>query len=163
MLLAINKLSQSLLNGTKKIALAAALLLTVGITSSFATSGDSGNEAVNASFRRDFKKAEIISTEEGKIYTKITFKLNDMVLFAFYNENGQLLAVSRNIRSNQLPIQLLMSVKKDYANYWISDLFELTADGNSNYYITLENANTRVTLRSYDSGAWEVYDRKAKL
>ena len=163
MSLAINQISQSLISGTKKIALAAAMLLTIGIASSFANTSDSGNDVVTASFHKDFKKAEVLSTQEGKTYTKITFKLNDMVLFAFYNEDGQLLAVSRNIKSSQLPIQLLMEVKKDYGNYWISDLFELTADGNSNYYITLENADTRLTLRSYDSGSWEVYDRKAKL
>lgn len=165
MLLAINQLSQSLIQGTKKITVAAALLLTVGITSSFAnpTGGDSGNDAATASFHKDFKKVEVLETQVGKTFVKFTFKMNDMVLFAFYNDNGQLLAVSRNIRSSQLPIQLLIQVKKDYADYWISDLFELTTEGNTNYYITLENANTSVTLRSYDSGSWEVYDRKAKL
>ena len=162
MLRSINQLSQSLTSGTKKIVLAAAMLLTIGINSSFAAPTDGGNDAVTASFHKDFKKAQVLETQTGKNYIKFTFKLNDMVLFAFYNEDGQLLAVSRNIKSNQLPIQLLMDVRKDYANYWISDLFELTIDGNSNYYITLENADSRITLRSYDSNDWEVY-KKAKL
>ena len=163
MSLAINQLSQTLTNGSKKIALAAAMLLTIGIASSFANPTDGGNDAATASFHKDFKKAEVMEKKTGKTYTRFTFKLNDMILFAFYDENGQLLAVTRNIKSSQLPIQLLMQVKKDYGNYWITDLFEFTGDGNSNYYITMENADSRITLRSYDSGAWQVYDRKAKL
>ena len=162
MSLAINQISQALLNGTKKIALAVAMLLTVGIASSFANPKDGGNDAATASFHKDFKKAEVMEKKTGKTYTRFTFKLNEMILFAFYDENGQLLAVTRNIKSNQLPIQLQMQVKKDYGNYWISDLFEYTGDGNTNYYITLENADSSITLRSYDSGTWEVYNRKAK-
>jgi hypothetical protein len=99
--------------------------------------------------------------EAGKNFTKFTFKLNDVVLSAFYNENGQLLAITRNIQSNQLPLQLLMQVKKDYGNYWISDLFEYSGDGSSNYYITLETADSRVILRS-NGTEWEVYDKKVK-
>jgi len=159
MSLAINTLSQTLLNGSKKIAFVAAMILTVGVSSSFAHTND---DDVKASFRKDFKKAEIMTTETGKSFTKLTFKMNDVIMYAFYSENGQLLAVTRNIRSNQLPIQLLLDVKKDYSEYWISDLFELTGEGASNYYITLENADTRVTLRSVGSDSWEVYERKAK-
>lgn len=161
MSLAITKLSQTLINGSKKIALATALLLTVGISSSFATPNDGGNDAATASFRKDFKKAEVMQKETGKNFTKFTFKLNDVVLSAFYNENGQLLAITRNIQCNQLPLQLLIQVKKDYANYWISDLFEYTADGTSSYYITLETADSRVILRSNGTD-WDVYDKKAK-
>ena len=79
----INQLSQTLLNGSKKIAFAIAILLTVGVSSSFATPTEGRNDAIDASFRKDFKKAELLSTEVRKDYTKLTFKMNDMVLFAF--------------------------------------------------------------------------------
>ncbi|HEX3933860.1 MAG TPA: hypothetical protein VHW43_04220 [Puia sp.] len=161
MSLAITKLSQTLINGSKKIALATALFLTVGISSSFATPTEGDNDVATASFHKDFKKAEVMQKEAGKNFTKFTFKLNDVVLFAFYNENGQLLAITRNIQSNQLPVQLLIDLKKNYANYWISDLFEYTGDDTSSYYITLENCDNRVILRS-NGIYWEVYDKKAK-
>jgi hypothetical protein len=161
MSLANTNLSQTIINGSKKIVLAAALLLTVGVTSSFATPVDGGNDAVTISFRKDFKKAEVIQKEVGKNFTKITFRLNNMVMFAFYNEDGTLLAITRNIQSNQLPLQLLMDLKQNYANYWICDLFEYSGDGNTTYYVTLENADSRVILRS-NSTDWEVYDKQAK-
>ena len=145
-----------------KIALTAALVLTMAGTSFANTTNDDHNAAVAASFHKDFKKAELLTSETGKNYTKLTFKMNDMVLFAFYSEEGQLLAVTRNIKSNQLPIKLLLQIKQDYANYWISELFEFNADGTNAYYITLENADTSVTLRSSGSDAWDVYTKKAK-
>src|SRR6185437_2541283 len=106
MSLAINQLSQSLLRRAKTVTLTAALLLSVGITSSFATPDkDGGNHAVTVSFHKDFKHAELLETTVSKNFTKVTFRINDMIMFAYYSDNGQLLAVSRNITSNQLPIQ----------------------------------------------------------
>jgi hypothetical protein len=157
----INQLSNTLVKGSKIFAFAAAMLLTVGISSSFATP-NGGDDAVTSSFRKDFKKAELLSYETSKAYTKLTFKMNDMVMFAYYNTDGQLIAVIRNIKSNQLPIRLLLKVKQNYADFWVSDLFEMNADGSSCYYITLEDANTTVTLRSADASDWEVYSRKTK-
>jgi len=137
-----------------------AMLLTA--SSTFATPTDDSNEAVKVAFHKDFKKAQLTATEVKATFTKLTFKLNGVVMYAFYSDNGQLLAVTRNITSNQLPIQLLLEVKKNYADYWISDLFELTGDGASNYYITLENADQRVTLRSNGSDSWETYEKRSK-
>ncbi|HEV9037754.1 MAG TPA: hypothetical protein VGQ51_14060 [Puia sp.] len=158
----INQLSHTLLKGSKIAAFIAALLLTVGISSSFATPNNDRTDAVTASFRKDFKKAELLATESGKNFTKLTFKMNDVVLFAFYSGDGNLLAVVRNIKLSQLPIQLMLKVKQDYSDYWISDLFELDADGSTNYYITLENANSTITLRSADTTTWETYSKKTK-
>ena len=137
-----------------------AMLLTA--SSTFATPTDDSNETVKVAFHKDFKKAELTATEIKATYTKLTFKLNGVVMYAFYSDNGQLLAVTRNITSNQLPIQLLLEVKKNYSEYWISDLFELTGDGASNYYITLENADNSVTLRSNGTDSWDVYNKKSK-
>ena len=156
-----NSLRQTLLNSSKKLAIAVALLLTVGITSSFATPTDK-TDVIKASFRKDFKKAELMGIEAGDSYNKLTFKMNDMVLYAFYTDNGELLAVTRNIRSTQLPIQLLLDLKRDYANYWITDLFEFNGDGTNSYYVTLENADTSITLRANSSENWQLYSRKNK-
>jgi len=144
-----------------KIALSIALLLTIGVMSSFATPNDK-SDLIKASFQKDFQKAEIIGLETTNSYNKLTFKMNDMVLYAFYSDNGDLLAVTRNIRSTQLPIQLLLDLKRDYPNYWISDLFEFNGDGINSYYVTLENADTAVTLRANGSENWQFYSKRSK-
>jgi hypothetical protein len=98
-----------------------------------------------------------MSMEVKKEYFKVTFKLNNMVLFAFYSGNGELLAVVRNILSTQLPIQLLMDLKETYSKYWITDLFEINSDNQTTYYVTLQNADGRVSLRSGNAATWEAY------
>jgi hypothetical protein len=144
-----------------QFALTAALILTVGISSSFATpTGDLDN--INASFHKDFRQAELLATNVTVNYTKLTFKMNGMVLFAFYSGDGKLMAVTHNIVSTQLPLQLLMDLRRNYADYWISDLFECDADGSTTYFMTIENANSKVTLRSND-GNWETYTKSTKI
>ncbi|HEY4065213.1 MAG TPA: hypothetical protein VGM30_25105 [Puia sp.] len=163
MLHTTNTLRQTIINGSKKITFIIALFLTVGISSSFATPNDDLKDVVKTSFRKDFKKAELMSYEVSKQYTKLTLKLNDVVLFAFYADNGDLLAVSRNIRTNQLPIQLLLELKKNYnSDYWVTDLFEINSDGQHSYYVTMENENTKTTLRSSGSNSWETYEKTIK-
>ena len=143
-----------------QIALTAALLLTLGISTSFAANTDNGG--VTASFRKDFKQAELLSTDAGKDYTKITFKINGAILSAFYNENGELLAVTHNILPTDSPINLLMQIKRDHADCWITDCFEFDANGSASYFITLENADTKLTLHS-NGPDWETYNRIIKI
>jgi hypothetical protein len=152
----------------KTIAFVIALFLTLGVSSSFATttsnfatttSNNEENQVILASFHKDFRTGELMGIEAKKDYTKVTFKLNNLVLFAFYSENGDLIAVVRNILSSQLPIQLLMDLKQNHSNCWITDLFEIDSDGQTNYYVTLENGDTQTTLRSTSSNNWETYRR----
>lgn len=155
-------LRQALVNGTKKFAFVAALLLTVGIGSSFAAPVDNTNDVVIASFHKEFRSADVLQVENKKDYTKVTFKMNSLVMFAYYSENGELIAVVRNILSSQLPIRLLMDLKQNHSDAWISDLFEIDSNGQTVYYVTLENCDTRLTLRSGNSNSWEKYQKEIK-
>ena len=71
-------------------------------------------------------------------------------------------AVVRNIVSDQLPISLLTSLKRDYTGFWISELFEVAADEQTNYYVTLENADKKIVLRSRGIDSWDVYSKSRK-
>jgi hypothetical protein len=146
-------------NFMKRITVLAALLLTLCTTYSFATPATNGG--VTTSFSRDFQNAQIVSTQDYNSFTKVTFKMNDVVMFAFYNTNGELLAVTRNIVSSQLPVNLLTNLKKHYGDKWITDLFEFSGNEQNCYYISLENADSKTTLRSSGS-EWEVYSSTKK-
>jgi len=109
----------------KTAAVVMACVFTLSTTYSFAasTSGNDENKEVKASFQRDFQNAHLMSAEVKDNFTKVTFTLNDQVMTAFYAADGSLLGVTRNIVSSQLPVSLLMSFKKHYNEYWITDLF----------------------------------------
>ncbi len=152
---------QNLLNVTKKAALTLALFLTLGATYSFARPVDGVNGEIKSAFTRNFQHAELMNTEVRKAFTKLTFKMDGQIMSAFYSETGDLLAVTHNIVSTQLPVGLQTSLKNDYKGYWITELFEFTGDDQNCHYVSLENADSSVTLRS-NGDSWEVYSSEKK-
>lgn len=126
--------------------------------SSFAHTGEI-NENILRSFNNQFAGAQDVNWEEGKSISKVTFRLNGQVMFAYYREQGELVAVTRNIISGQLPITLLADLKKNYQDFWITDLFEISADDNTNYYITLQSADQMLVLKSSGMQGWQMFKK----
>ncbi|MDO6433244.1 hypothetical protein Q4E93_21720 [Flavitalea sp. BT771] len=149
-------MKQTIVNVSKKAAVMMTLLLVLGTSYSFAKPVDSADGDIRVSFNKSFRGAQLMSTEAHAAFTKVMFKMNDVVMFAFYSKRGDLLAVTRNITSSQLPLGLLLSLKGDYKDYWITELFEFTGNEDSCYYVSLESADAKVTLRS-NGDSWEVY------
>lgn len=147
----------------KKIFLALGIVMMMGI-SAFAT-GDDGavSQQARNSFKKDFTAASNVRWEQKDRYVKATFCLNNQVLYAYYNNNGELQAIVRNIISDQLPISLLTNLRRDYSDYWISDLFEISADGQTFYYVTVENSDKKIVLKSEDTSGWDVFSKEKKV
>ncbi len=146
----------------KKTILALAVMMITGLTSAFANvSGDVNQRAV-ASFSKDFINAKNVSWQQEKNFAKATFSLNNRVMFAYYDQSGELLAVIRNILSDQLPVELLMELKKKSNNYWVTELFEVATGDQTNYYVTLENGDEKVVLKSDGFDQWSVYSKEKK-
>lgn len=147
----------------KKSILTWALIVMVGVSTSFAHGIEGVSEKVMNSFKKEFANAKDVQWESTKDFAKATFSLHGQVMFAFYNSEGNQLAVTRNIVASQLPLTLLAEVKKSYGEFWISDLFEMSSNDQTSYYITLENGDQKVVLKSEDSRNWEVYNKVKKV
>ena len=145
----------------KKILVILTLVLTV--STSFAGTGEEAvsKKAINA-FKTEFTGATDAAWTAGTNYYKVAFTLNDEKLFAFYNTDGEFVAVTRYISSFQLPLYLQTSLKKSYNNYWITDLFEVANNDDTNYYVTLETADAKIILRSSDGRFWTTYQKSKK-
>jgi len=148
---------------SKKSILSIAAVLLMGL-SVFAAKNDERdiNQSVVKSFHSEFTNAKNIKWEQKTGYVKVEFTLNEQVLFAYYDNEGKLTAIVRNIVSDQLPISLLTSLKKEYTGYWISELFELASDDQTTYYVTLESADKKIVLRSNGVDSWDVYSKTRK-
>ncbi|MBS1917331.1 MAG: hypothetical protein JST87_13720 [Bacteroidetes bacterium] len=147
----------------KKRILICAMLLVATISFSFAKTTDGINDKVATSFKKDFANAQDTRWENGSDFIRATFSLNDEIVQAYYTQDGDLMAVTRNILSDKLPITQLLSLKKNYSNYWISDLFEMYSNGETAYYITIENADQKIVLKSDSGNGWNVYSKETKL
>ena len=146
----------------KKIFLSLAAVALMGI-SAFANGNDEiVSQKTLAAFKSDFSNATHTTWEQKDGFIKATFSFNGQVLFAYYDNDGQLKAVVRNIVSDKLPLNLLTSLKNDYSDYWITDLFEISADNETTYYVTVENAGKKVVLKSDGSAYWNVFSKEKK-
>lgn len=146
----------------KKSLIVAAITLVSAFGFSYANDNPNISKTVQQAFSQDFKSATNVQWVRTKAFDKATFSLNSQVLFAYYDPNGFLLAVSRNITSENLPVGLQAEIKSHYAAYWISDLFENAHHHETTYYITLENADRKLVLKSEDTGHWSVYQQLDK-
>lgn len=113
---------------------------------------------VQESFTRHFAQASAISWEETTAWYKASFQMNGQYLTAYFNPNGRPIAVSRNLTTHQLPLNLQGHLQDYMRQYWVSDLFELVTGPESQYYITLENADETLILVN-DGGSWTTYKR----
>lgn len=142
------------------------LLITIlSLCSTLLLSAQSANDmkvsaAVLSSFQTSFKNASQVEWKETNQVFKVNFELNGQHASAFYDADGNLIAVTRNISALQLPMPLMADLKENYEAYWISDLFELADDNGISYYVTLENNESKITLNSAGF-EWVVY-KKAK-
>ena len=142
------------------------LLLSIVLVSftafSFAADAPAVSKNVMSSFNKQFSNARDIKWESQADFVKAQFTMNEMVLFAYFNKNGDLIAVTRFISPNQLPLELLSSLKKQHTGYWISDLFEIQSENGTSYYATLENADQIVVLKSEGISGWNTFQKEKK-
>ena len=120
------------------------------------------NSRVLKAFQSEFTNAREVVWTHGTDYYRAAFVYNERHIFAYFDEEGGLLGVTRYVRSMDLPVTLQTQLKKQYDTYWITDLFEISQPDNAAYYITLEDADHRLVLRSQNGGAWQVYQKSRK-
>jgi len=136
-------------------------VLTIGTSFAFTGEEAINKQALNA-FKKEFAGATDAAWTVGTNFYKVEFSLNEQKLFAYYNTQGEFLAVTRNISSLQLPLALQTSLKKCYNSYWISDLFEVSNTDGTRYYVTLETADSKIVLKSADGSDWSIYQKSKK-
>jgi hypothetical protein len=140
------------------------LMFTLICSYIFAEDNDKGiSERAKASFRHEFVNAESVQWDDFGLFVRARFRMYDQVLSAYFYPEGDLLAVTRNISSDQLPIHLLTILKDQYRRYWITDLFEIYANGETSYCITLNDGNREKVLKADAGGNWERYRAKEGL
>jgi hypothetical protein len=146
----------------KKSILIWAVLLLTTTSFSFANHADEINKSVKTSFKRDFGSPDMVKWESQKEFLVATFSLNGKITYAYYSKSGNLIAVTRNILSTQLPIRQILSLDKNYKGYWITDLFEIDANQETSYFISLENADYKLVLKSDAFEGWSEYKKEKK-
>ncbi len=143
-----------------KIVLTAIVMLFAG--SAFASEPENVSPKVKAAFESDFSKASKISWEKTSDFYFASFTLNDVRIDAAYNEDGELLGTARVISAEQMPLSVSLAIAEKYAGYRVEKTaIELTYEGQTRYYISVENEHQIVKLKCFSNADVEV-ERKIK-
>lgn len=145
----------------KRFFIIATLIGSSFFTSSYANETKATPAAVQ-SFQNGFSGAVEVGWEQVGILFKASFVLDGQHQAAFYNSDGELVAVTQNVAASTLPKGLRASLKQALGSRWVSNLFVVSVDGDDTYYATIENADTTVMLKSAGAKKWIVYQKTDK-
>jgi hypothetical protein len=148
----------------KKITIVTVLCLAVGL-SSFSSPSNIENKITQKAANTltgMFAGAEELNWSNTDTYLKATFILNEKVMFAYFNQSGEFIGISRNMLSSTLPINLQIQLKMSYSNGWITELYEFAGVDSTDYFATIETAGQKIFLKSSGSNNWSVYKKVKK-
>ena len=136
------------------------ILIIVFITSFnslFANMDENINSSVRKSFQQEFSSAQNIEWTIVGSLSKATFKFNGQEWYAFYSPAGERVALGRNIHVSFLPFNLTNEVSKSFKGFWITSAFEISDDNGSTYFVTIESADQKMTLKSIGTSQWTIF------
>jgi hypothetical protein len=142
----------------KKIIITLAVI--ISSFSAFAT--EEVNSIVLRAFTKEFAGVKGVHWTSINGYYKAAFIFNDQHVTAFYQTDGKLLKLSKNISSLDIPVSLQVKLKNNYGDYWISNLLEIANKEGTSYYITLEKADFKLVLKSVDFARWVPFKKIVK-
>lgn len=147
----------------KKLQTVLAATLLLFATSAFAAGGpEKVSPKVKAEFEKSFTRASNVSWEKSDDIYFANFELDAKEVSAAYNETGELLGISRVIATTQLPLNITMAVTGKYQGYNVATtVTEMTYEGQTSYFVTVENDKQVLKLKCTATGEISV-DRKNK-
>ena len=145
----------------KKVIIALGLMaITFGSTA--IASDKEIDKTVQQAFNKEFAGAADVLWHANDQYVQVEFTYNSMRLVAYYNNDGETLAVVRNIYFSSLPLALQMDLRKIVKGYWITKICEVTTHDGTKYRVTLNSADKTVELSSDGNSGWEIIKREVK-
>jgi hypothetical protein len=117
---------------------------------------DAPTAIVTESFSQTFQSASEVKWSTVNGMYKAEFTYNARIVAAYYDVDGTLIATTRNLSALDLPLSLQKSLKKEAEGAWISELFEVSEESGTAYYVTLETADRKIVLKS-GSASWSSY------
>ena len=129
----------------------------------FALNGDNVSAKVAAAFKNDFSHASKVKWEKKSDFYFVSFELNNTHVDAAYNEAGERVGTSRKIKWEQLPLALSLEISKNYDDFSTPEqVTELIFEGQTTYYLSVENDRQIVNLKCYSNGDMEVESKTKK-
>jgi hypothetical protein len=110
------------------------------------------------SFHTAFMNAKNVQWQQVDQLYKASFHVDGQEFSAFFDSEGALVAASRYITTQQLPLVLQISLKKHLSSATLVELFEINKEGSTDYYVTIEKHGKQRVLKS-ETTTWVAYKK----
>jgi hypothetical protein len=111
------------------------------------------NEKLLYSFNRAFPLAENVKwSEDGKGYF-VSFTQFGILSKVIYDREGNFIYALRYYKEENLPVSILLTVRKRFADKKISGITELSTEDNITYHLRLEDAKSWYGVEVTTSGS----------
>lgn len=121
------------------------------------------NNRINSTFNDSFTGATDVKwyTDDNKTFTA-KFTMSNTRVTAFFKDDGTLLATSRYLQAEQLPLKVTSKLNKKYPGTSIYCVVEYASTDNVVYFITLESSDTWTVIKTDADANMKVYSRLKK-
>lgn len=137
----------------KRIILSAAMILTIGTIVAFANEEPASESKVQETFKKEFSGAQHVKWQKEGVYTKATFVLGGTSAVALFDSDGELLGSMRDLLYNQLPLSVITSLEKRFANPTTIEIREIINAEGTRYRITLEGNDKTYKVSVFPDGS----------
>ena len=111
------------------------------------------NSLVSNAFKQKFSKAENVNWSKIENFYFASFQFKQTDLTVAYGDNGEFIAVSRNVSLEQIPFAIADAINEKYKDYVIpSHVTEIAFLGETSYYLTVEGKTSYRQLKCYSNG-----------
>jgi hypothetical protein len=143
----------------KKFIIAAITVITLA-TSAFAADT---NDKTLSLFKAAYPGAEKVHYKALGELVSISFVLDNTTMQAFYNADGEQVAVSRVIDYKNLPLRAVTTLQNKFNDYTATEVIEMdhSTEGTS-YFVSLVNNSQKVVVKVSVSGEVSVFKKSAK-
>ena len=145
----------------KKLFFTALIAVSVSI-SAFAQDVNQIDRKVVNNFEASYGGASNVEWISKENFTVASFIQNEHKVEVFYTADGDFVATTSYVGMEELPSFAKKSVIKKYADYTVTEAFKFKADGETSYFISVENEKENVVLKVKD-GSVAVYSKRSKM
>ncbi len=149
----------------KKLTMILSAAVLLFSASAFATAGveTTVNTKVKTAFQKDFSNAANVSWEKTSDFYVASFDVSNTQAEAAYNDQGELVGMSRKIATAELPLAVSLAIAKKYEGYQQAKAaVEITFENATSYYIAVANDKQTLKLKCAANGDIVVESKSKK-
>lgn len=141
-------------------------VLTAVIIAAGAWAGNSStphpNEKATATFEKEFTGATDVQWTNIKDVTIARFKLNNEQMRAYFNEDGVLAVLQRDVKAEQLTYPAAKALQELAKKQTILSIAEVIKEGEMYYLISTEDSKNKTIYHLSAAGTTNVIQKKKK-